>query len=409
MTLANTANTAPYLGCASTYTVHIYYYDRHMHKLRYYTEITGILELSWERVLDDYSEARVRFRPGAGDECCTKLKPQLDSNGHLLEPGLWPWAHEMALYRDGELVWQGVVFSIDETVLPDESTDYIQITARDFLAWLDRRVIHKSIYLNDKEYDLSTIAEAIVKDAFVVDDPDIVAHMRVTPSGKTSKHSVRMWEAKSGDEIRTVARGGLDFTCVGRTIIIKGPSYDPTIPTITLTTSDFQAGVEIRVVGSEAATAGIALGGVPTDSGTSTTPVSDIPPVRYYWPPEGPTFAVDGFFGLIENWTQSESVDVNIDFLAWVARQKVAAGFPPPLTLSIPAGSGLNATAPLSIHHLIPSTYFTVRVKGTCRELVQYMRLSHVAVTWSATDPEVIGVTFIPQDVIVGDDDTGDE
>ncbi len=385
----------PRLGCAGTYTALLYYWDRALGKLRYYTELTGIIEISWERVLDDFSEARLRFRPSKGDDCCGKLKPKLDAQGNLLEPGVWPWAHELAIFRDGELVWQGPVFSVDETIAPDETTDNIQITARDVLAWLDRRVIHTDLFLNDREYDLVEISERIIRDAFNPDDPGVLIHLSTTMSGRTGKRTVRKWEAKSGDELRDVARGGVDFTAIGRKIIIKGPSYNPAVSTRTLRTKDFQSGIEIRIVGAEAATAGVAVGTNPTDPSSTAPPPENVPPPKVYYGGRDP------FFGLIENWSQSDTVS-NDSFLLWVAKQAVAEGNPPPLTLSVPADSGLNPEAPISIHDLVPGRYFTVRVAGTCRELVQLMRLSHVQVTWAANQPEHIGVTFIPQDVLVG-------
>lgn len=385
------------LGCATTYTALIWYYDRSNSTLRYYTELSGLLSVTWERVLDDYSEARVRFRPSQGDDCCGKLKPTLDAQGNLLHPGLWPWAHELALYRDGDLVWQGPVFSVDETVRPDESTDHIQVTARDFLGWLDRRTIHSDIYLNNTFYDLSTVAERIVRDAFAPDDPGVLAHLRVTPSGRKGKYSVRKWEARCGDELREVARGGLDFTAVGRAIIIGSPKRNESINTITLRAKDFQSGIEIRIVGAEAATAGVAVGEHPTNS--SGVPIDNVPPKKRYYGGKDP------FFGLIENWTQSESVK-DEEFLLWIAKQKVAEGNPPPMTLSIPADSGLSPHAPVSIKHLVPGTYFTVLISGTCRTLSQYMRLSHVRVAWEAATPETVGVTFIPANIL---DDSGGE
>jgi hypothetical protein len=386
----------PKLGCATQYTALIYYWDRALGALRYYTELTGITEINWERTLDDFSEARLRFRPRKGDDCCGKIRPIFDSLHRLLEPGIWPWAHELALFRDGELVWQGPVFSIDELVLPDESTDHIQITARDFLAWLDRRTVHEDIFLNDTDYDLSAIAEAIIVDAFTPDDPGVLEHLVIQPSGRTGRHTVRHWEARCGDELRTVARGGLDFTAVGRAIIVKGPTHDPAIPTTVLRARDFLSGIEIRVVGAEAATAGIAVGGVPTPEDIdpeNPTPIENVPPLKVY---EG---GLDPFFGLIENWTQSEGVQ-NESLLGWIARQKILDGFPPPQTLSVPAESGLNPEAPVSIHNLVPGTFFTILVQGTCRELSQYMRLSHLRVAWVAGAAESIGVTFIPANIV---------
>lgn len=373
------------LGCASTYTALVWYWDRVERELRLYTELTGITTLSWERVLDDFSEARIRFRPAQGDDCCGKLRPIYDSKGALLEPGLWPWAMELAIYRDGELVWMGPIFSIDETIQPDESTDFIQVTARDFLAWLDRRVVHNDISLSN--VDASQIARRIVEDAFAPDDPGVLAHLVVRDTGRLSSHSIRHWENRSSEELREVARGGLDYTCVGRAIIIGSPNRDPSIKTITLQAKDFQSGIEIRVVGAEAATAGVAVGGVPEGADPNIPPNK----VRH-----GGT---DPFFGLIESWSSSEG-SRSTDFLDWVAKQRIAEGNPPPHTLSIPADSSLNPEAPVSIHQLVPSTYFTLLISGTCRRLAQYMRLSHLRVTWEAGQPEKVGVTFIPQNVL---------
>lgn len=390
-----TPNLTPRLGCATSYTAQIYYWDRAQGAIRYYTTLTGIMSLTWERTLDDASEARITFRPGPGDECCGKLRPQFDAQGNLLEPGVWPWAHELAIFRDGDLVWQGPVFSIDENVLPDETTDKIQIVARDFVGWLDRRTIHNDLFLNDREYDLSEQAERVIRDAFLPDDPGVLEHLVVTPTGKTGTRTIRHWEAKSGEELREIARAGLDFTSVGRAIIVKSPSHDPSVPTITLRARDFLSGVEIRVVGAEAATVGVAVGGQPTGTDPDI-PAENIPPEKVYYPATG---GVSPFFGLVENWTVSEGVQ-NETFLLWVAQQKVFDGNPPPTTLSIPADSSLSPDAPVSIHHLVPSTYFTIMVKGACRQLTQYMRLSHLRVTWEANSPETVGATFIPHRLV---------
>lgn len=388
------------LGCAENYTVHVHYWDRERQAIRWFTELTGLIEITWERVLDDFSEARVKFAPRQGDDCCGKIRPIYDRAGNLISPGLWPWAHELTIYRDGDLVWQGPIFSIDELIMPDEATESITIVARDFIGWLDRRVVHEDLFLDNNpanqpagSYDLVEIAEAIVRDAFAPDDPGVLAHLVTIPSGRRSKRTIRKWEARSGDELRDIARTGLDITCVGRAILIKGARRDESQTTRTLRAHDFRSGVEIRVVGSEAATAGVTVGGVET-SDDPNAPIEDIPPAKAYVVHETRP-AVDPFFGLIENWTQQEGV-LDVGYLEWIGRQKIAEGYPPPHTLSVPTDSGLSPDAPVSIHHLVPGTFFTIRVQGTCRSLAQYMRLSHVRVVWTARDPEQVGVTFIP-------------
>jgi hypothetical protein len=378
------------------------YWNRQTQALEFYTELTGIIDITWERVLDDFSEARINFRPGQGDDCCGKLEPRLNRRGEIVQSGIWPWAHELVIYRDGELVWQGPIFSIDRTIMPDRTIDHVQITARDFIAWLDRRVIHEDLWLNDHTYELTYIAQRVVEDAFAPDDPGVLQYLTVLPSpNKMGTRTVRQWEARSGDELRDIARAGLDFTCVGRAILIRPAKQDETQNTIVLRSQDFQAGIEIRVVGSEAATAGVSIGGTPT-SDDPEAPVENIPPVKAYWPPDAPP---DPFFGLIENWTQSEGV-LDEGFLLWTAQQRVIEGYPPPTTLSVPSDAGLSPDAPVSIHHLVPSTYFTLLIEGTCRSLRQYMRLSHLRVYWAAGQAEEVGVTFIPGNI---DDDSGEE
>lgn len=401
MTAPGAPTFARQLGCATSYTAVVWYWDRRTSQLQIYTQLTGLFEVHWERVIDDYSEARIRFRPSQGDDCCGKLRMIRNHvTGQVIQTGLWVWAHELALYRDGELVWQGPIFSIDELVLPDSSTDHIQITARDFIGWLDRRVIHNNLMFKT-ERDLSQLAAAVVRDAFAPDPVGVTPHIRVINSGRKSTMKVRYWEAKAGEKLRDIARGGLDFTSVGRAILIKGPSRDETKPTIVLQAKDFASGVEIRMVGAEAATVGYAIGGVP-QSKNPNKPIEDIPPVKRRWPKTGGTHP---FFGLIENWTQSEGV-TSASFLDWVARMKVVDGNPPPRTLSIPAGTGLVPDAPVSIHDLVPSTFFTISIQGTCFALSQYMRLSQVTVTWTADQPESVGVAFIPAGVL--DDSAGE-
>lgn len=406
--MTSSLDLSPRLGCATDYAAVIYYWDRRYRELSYYTTLTGLLEITWERVLDDYSEARVRFRPNSGDDCCGKLKPIYDSAGNMIQPGVWVWAHELALYRDGELVWQGPIFSIDELVLPDESTDHIQIVARDFLGWLDRRTIHDDLYLNGsgQTYDLSYIAERIIRSGLKHDDLGLLEYLTIIPSNRKRKWSVRHWEARAGEELRELARLGLDFTCVGRRIVVKGPKYEGEATPV-LRTRDFLSGVEIRMVGAEAATAGIAVGATPDPDpdDPDPPPIEDVPPFKRYWPKEGPEAAVDPFFGLIENWTRSESVK-DVGYLDWIASQRVAEGYPPPHTLSVPAGSGLSPEAPVSIHQLVPGMYFTILVQGMCRSLAQHMRLSQVRTTWREQRPEEVGVAFIPANVL---DDNPDE
>jgi hypothetical protein len=396
----------PRLGCAKNYTAEIWVWDRSWPggRSRLVTQITGITNLYWERTIDDFSEARVRFRPVKGDDCCGALVPEWDSNGNLIRSGVWPWSHELIIYRDGEPVWLGPIFSVDETVNPGETTDFIQINARDHLAWLDRRVIHTDLPFGGSDpIDLVTIARGIIIDAFAPDTIGITAaNLPVYPlSGRKGNRTTRRREARSGDELREIARGGIDFTCIGRQIIVKGVRRDPNVGTPELRNRDFQAGMEIRIVGAEAATKGYAVGKPPEDPSGGARP-----PIGVATAPGVPATGLDPFFGLIEAMTNSGET-TSAEFLQWMATELVDENMPPPRTLSVPAGSTLSPDANVSVHELIPSRHFKLTIKGTCSMLSQYMRLSHVECTWEANTPERIGVTFIPGNVEVVEDGGG--
>lgn len=401
------ASISPRLGCASDYQVQVWQWVRYPvppapnrpAELRYITDITGIIQLYWERTIDDFSEARVRFRPQKGDDCCAKLSTKWDANGNVIDPGIWPWSHEIIIYRDGEPVWTGPIFSFDETVTPDENTDFMQLNARDHLAWLDRRVIHTKLpFGGTVPFDLVDIARFIILDAFGTRDNIGITAANLPPyppSGRKGNRSTRPREARAGDELREVARGGIDFTCVGRTIIVKGVRRDPAIGSPELRNRDFQAGVEIRIVGADAATTGYAVGKQPTEPADNPPP----PPIGQAYAPGVPTTGakagIHPYWGLIEALTNASETDSQ-DFLDWMASTLVEETMPPPRALSIPASSMLSPEANVSVHDLIPSRHFKITIKGTCSMLSQYMRLSHVEASWEPGTPERIAVTFIP-------------
>jgi hypothetical protein len=403
----------PRLGCANDYTVEVWQLDRRPQQngapvpdRHLVTQITGIVSLYWERTIDDFSEARVRFQPVTGDDCCGKLFPRWDDEGNLTQSGVWPWSHEIIIYRDGEPVWMGPIFSLDETVSPSETTDFVQINARDYLAWVDRRVIHETLQFGGSGnpppiYDLVDIARQIVLDAFKPDNIGITATdvPIYPPSGRKGRRTTRAREARSGDELREVARGGIDFTAIGKKVIIKGVRRDPDQPVVELRNRDFQSGVEIRIVGAEAATKGYAVGQPPVEGDAP-------PPTGEALAPGVPSSGIDPFFGLIEALTNS-SETTSDDFLQWMSQELVDENNPPPRTLSVPADSTLSPEANVSIHELIPSRHFKLAIKGTCSSLSQYMRLSHVEVTWEPGNPERVGVTFIPGNVEVGEETGG--
>lgn len=160
-------------------------------------------DLRWARVLDDTSEAE-STAAGYPAECCADLAT------------IRQWQHELAIYRDGSLVWVGPIM---EPKAPPPFT--FVIGARDLTAWWDHRRIH-----NDHNYDVPTDLAVIFQD--LSDDamaPDTSPGLSVatTPTGVNAlMNLLAVQNLMAGPKLRDIANVGLDWTTVGRDVLAGG-------------------------------------------------------------------------------------------------------------------------------------------------------------------------------------------
>lgn len=87
--------------------------------------LTNITSVSWNRILDEISEAVVEIpiATGIGQNPCCECLGDIE-----------PWCHELAILRNGEIVWQGPIIKITY------GFEKVVIEARDVLAWLTVRI-----------------------------------------------------------------------------------------------------------------------------------------------------------------------------------------------------------------------------------------------------------------------------
>ena len=167
--------------------------------------------LDFTRVVDATSEAGLRIVERA--DRCAELIPEVE-----------PWEHELHLIRNGDLVWVGPV------VDTDDNTDGFSLQARDLTQWLARRFLP---FDRSQELDLGLIYRQYVEDAMAEDpSPNIVVNPQ--PIGLVGKRSVKASQFRiAADEIREIATTGLDYTTVGRDIVLGGIEVPTgTIPTL---------------------------------------------------------------------------------------------------------------------------------------------------------------------------------
>lgn len=338
------------LGCANSYGITVMDRDGE----RQLSELLDVSALTWTRVVDDTSEAQIVV-PYQGVECCETLNALND------------WCNQIAIWRDGTtLVWQGPITYIDY------GRDETVIEARDITAWLFKRLIKTLIdYTADglSAQDLSTIAEALVTHGYGQDDPGVLAFLTVVASGVTGERKYAENSGYVGDALNELARTGIDYTAIGRRLIIAGELPIATLPT--LTDDDFVGALRVIRDGRAASTAATVIGaGVVATSGAA------------------------GVCGLLETLVTEEEILDQASAQA-EADSVVMAGNPTPLYVSVPDGAGLSPDAPVGINDLVPGVLVPVTSTQTCKTVAAQLRLQRLSVTFGS-DGELVGVTLVP-------------
>lgn len=204
----------------------------------------------FSRTLNEMGQVTVVV-PTAGkisEACCQALN------------GLKAWKHEVALHRDGVEVWAGPV------VLPTWTEDQVTIIAKDVTQWFERRWLPIDRNITD---DLGMIFNTIVSDAMSPDPSPNIACV----AGATGIIGTRAWLAaefrRAADELRELARTGIDYATIGHQIYIGGIEVsNTTLPTLTSASADNivvvddgqQTGTQVAVLG-DTGIAGVAGAG----------------------------------------------------------------------------------------------------------------------------------------------------
>jgi hypothetical protein len=311
--------------------------------------------VTWGRSMDDYSEARIQF-PG---QCCGKLAE------------VRSWAHEIHLLRDGEEVWVGPVL-VDASCRSGGT-----LIARDMWWWLNRRVIHAD-HVSTSQGAVS-IAQDLIIDGFAPDDPQVLQYLTTYGTGILGGRDYQANSKYVLDALKDLAKGSIDFTAIGRRLLVMPQGYKLGQLPI-LTCDSFQGDVCATDDGTGAATRAVF-----TNSQTSSG--GDITVL-------GESGGVDPYFGLVEVLV-TDSTITDAQTATDAARATVAKGNPPPLLVQPPDNSALSGDVPICINDLIPGVTVPVLMDCTCRTVSQDMRLSKLSVSWDENG-ETVGPLLVP-------------
>jgi hypothetical protein len=306
-----------------------------------------LTKVEWTRVLDDLSSARVTIQPDRG--CCAALA------------NVRTWRHNLMIYRNGHFVWEGPI------ILPDWTADGVEIQAVDVLGWLDRRVPHESIHFTQR--DLTEIAAWLIRDGFAPDDPghevQIIGRARIL-GDREYEQSI----GQTGDHLRKLAETGIDFTTVGRRILLMPEDHQARVGR--LTDADFPDGLTVSEDGTALGTRWIVEG---RDGAL------------------GIAGGKDPYYGLLEQYVEETSILDQASADA-AARSRRRGALPAPVFISSQEAT-LSPDAAINLESLVPGWCVDVTTTRTCRTINQSMKINGLKVTEDSTG-ETVAVHLAP-------------
>jgi hypothetical protein len=349
-----------------------------------------LLSLSYNRILNDTSVAKVTVGlRGTSEECCLCLG------------GLNPWEHEISIFRNGIEVWVGPIVEIEFDTANDKAT----FTARDLSTWLERRVVE----LRDGDYDVENIDskdvfEYLMNHAYCKQPWCMTWSSGPTGVGVTkyypSHDNTDRWGGTYpivGDEIRSLAEFGVDYTVVNRHMYAGDLDLNPpTASKMVLLSSHWAIDPIVRVSGIDMTTRTIVAGGDGGWDGYYDEQVWIEPPVSGPISP-GQLTANQKQYGLIETFQTAsdlydEDTTTSPNAVTQIAFGRHELDSVPFVYID---GGQLSKEAPLLMENLIPGAIIEVRMQETCRPFFGPHRLYELTVSVDNLD-ETIGVQVAP-------------
>jgi len=330
-------------------------------------------EITWGRTLNDISEAEVVVPlSGTADSTCCDCLGDVE-----------PWCHELHVARDGQDVWLGPITEIVYEF------DKVTIRAIDLLGWSTVRVpevpIDYTVTTGAGAADWTTIAQAVLDVAFAEDDPCLLPYVSASLTGYVGEQKFAPYQDTAFDQIDALAATGLEYTVVGRTVILTSPNV-PNAAIATLLDEHIVGDVQLTKTGLLQADRWF----VHYENDDTDTP-----------PGPGYREAANQYcYGLIERIRSTDTALANKESAEVVAQVYVDATAIAPRLLEIPDGSQLSPETPWTIDAMIPGVRVDVGVTRLCVNATQSFRLTGVQVRQTAAGAEEVSVSLGPLNVL---------
>lgn len=251
------------LGCAQSYSAAIHWRGGAQVFVPANQIGSALTAVTWDRRLIEVSTGQVVIaKQSLTADCCGLLG------------SVFPWCHELTIYRESTLVWQGPVSVVTE------DQDTLTVAALDIASWLARLVNTHSLNHPTTAVDIVSIARDVITlnlndSALAVpvkDWPQMLSYLAFTNAGVTIKLNRKsIWTDTVLNIVTNMANKGAEWTTVGRRMVMRAPATSATRARARLTPDDLPGGVQVQRDGTDAATRVFATSQTDTDDGITVT------------------------------------------------------------------------------------------------------------------------------------------
>lgn len=364
-------------------------------------QLVDLSSVRWGRTRDAFTDSEVVV---SGRAC----RAQAD-----VLTGIQPRRHELVLWRGSERVYEGPILDVktyrDRAVIrANDIGEYLKGTAlsQDYPWNTGEPVSDASALMTERIADILGIELTEAYDMIVgtggaattvtvprweeLDPPaNILPFIEVRRSTSLlTRSNTLAFEMTVAEHLQNLAEGGLDFTTVGRKLLVWD-SAQSIGRTRVVTDADFDGDIEIVLAGTEH----YSISHISAQRDTEDEGADPGDPV----PNVGNAGGENPYYGV---WTNiislsSEDGDDNPtqDALNSQAQRDQVGRTPVPIEIRVPDGSTLRTGPTLGINELVPGVTMPVRADMNLRQLQQDQRLDKMVVTETAAG-ESIQVTL---------------
>ncbi|QGJ95260.1 minor tail protein [Microbacterium phage Jayden] len=351
--------------------------------------LVDVASVKWERVRDSKSTAEWTLSGRSCEAQADVIRKIADGGGR----------YEVVVHRGDERVWEGPIRRV--STLRDRAT----FLATDIKEYMDRTPLSVAwpnsdeggpTLMGDRLEDIITWeltqSYAMMTNSGPVTVPrweglpqpiNVLPFLTVYPGTVLTRSSTEDFEMLLGEHIDNLVDGGMDFTVVGRRMIL----WDSALSigqTRRLTDADFYGDIEVIRYPSEHWSISHLSASRDDESGFRGV---------------GHAGAPHDFYGVWENIVSMQSEESTDEptqqELNSQAQRDILHRTPVPLEVRIPDGVGLRLTHDLTIQQLVPGVIMPVVTDKNIQRVTQPQRLDKVTVTETA-EGETVQVSLSP-------------